>query len=286
MRNKILVMGATGKVGYEVIKYLSKYNVDVKAAIHTPQSASKLSNIKAETVLFDINNTETLKEAFSGVKKLFLLLPSIDTDTELAAAKKIIDFAEQEGVDNIVQLSAMGVEHYPTFSNFHIEKYLNDKSIPHIHLRPNFFMQNFNTIFLNPIKQKNSINFYDAGIPTSLIDTRDIGAVAAKLLLETHQKCATYTLTGSEALTHAQVAAILSKVTNKSIQYTAKSDDDTRATLFECGWTEEGIEKVLLLFQCVQRGVFAPVHTDVSDLLERAPISFQQYAEEYKDYFK
>ena len=148
-------------------------------------------------------------------------------------------------------------------------------------------MQNFNTFYLDHINRRKLINLYDASTPTSFIDVRDIGAVAAQLLLEKGYPCKTFTLTGPAGLTHAQVAEILSTVSNKKISYTAKSDEDTRLALRDCGWTEEGIEKFLLLFKGIQQGEFSNVQTtDIANILGRAPISFQQYAEDHQEFWK
>lgn len=285
MTNSILVMGATGKVGYELVKCLSDQKAKVKAAVHQPQNAAMLANLGIEIVLLDIDNPLSIKNAFLGVKKLFLLIPSIDTATEIKVAQRIIDHAKKIGIENIVHLSAMRAELYPTFSNGQVEQYLNDQNILHIHLHPNFFMQNFNTFYLNHIREKKLINLYDAGAPTSFIDVRDIGAVAAKLLLEGGDACRTVTLTGSAGLTHAQVAEILSAVSHQKIGYTAKSDDDTRSALRDCQWPEEYIEKFLLLFKGIQQGEFSPVCRDVVDILGRQPISFQQYTADYRKFW-
>ena len=286
MSNKILVMGATGKVGYEVVRCLSTWNTKIKAAVHQPKNASVLAELGAEIVSLDLEKSATIQQAFSGVNKLFLLIPSIDTDAEILMAKRIIDYAKKIGVENIVHLSAMGAENYLTFSHSHIEKYLNDQNIVHVHLHPNFFMQNFNTFYLNHIKQKNLINIYDAGTPTSFIDVRDIGEVAAKLLLENSHTCNTFTLTGSTAITHQQVAEILAAVSSKNIKYNAKSDDDTRAALHDCEWTQEGIEKYILICKGIQREEFSPVFTDVADILDRPPIAFEQYAYDHKEFWQ
>ena len=287
MVNKILVMGATGKVGHEVVKYLSQQKVKVKAAVHQPKNAAILANLGVEIVPFDLSQPETIQQAFTDVKKLFLLIPSLDTQSEIAMAQHIIDYAKAVGVENIVHLSAMRAENYPTVCNIHVEKFLNEKDIYHIHLRPNFFMQNFNTFYLDHINRRKLINLYDAGTPTSFIDVRDIGAVAAQLLLEKGYPCKTFTLTGSAGLTHAQVAEILSTVSNKKISYTAKSDEDTRLALRDCGWTEEGIEKFLPLFKGIQQGEFSTVQTtDIVNILGRSPISFQQYAADHREFWK
>ena len=286
MTKKILIMGATGKVGYEVVKYLRSQKIKVKAAVHQPKNAALFTKLGAETIFLDLEKPETIAQALNEVNKLFLLIPSTNKDTEILMAKKIIDYAKQINIENIVHLSAMGAENYPTFSHSDIERYLNGQNIPHVHLQPNFFMQNFNTFYLNHIQQKKLINIYDAGTPTSFIDARDIGEVAAKLLLNNHQNGKTFILTGSQAMTHQQVAEILSAVSSQKIKYTATSDDDTRTTLRDCGWTPEGIEKFILIIKGVQRGEFSPIFSHVADILGRPPISFEQYAYDHREFWQ
>ena len=286
MTKKILIMGASGKVGYEVVKYLCSQKIKVKAAVHQPKNAALFTKTGAEIVSLDLEKPETIMQALNGVDKLFLLIPSTNKDTEILMAKKIINCAKKMNIENIVHLSAMGAENYPTFSHSEIERYLNDQNIPHVHLQPNFFMQNFNTFYLNHIQQKKLINIYDAGTSTSFIDARDIGEVAAKLLLNNYQNCKTFILTGSQAMNHQQVAEILSAVSSQKIKYTATSDDDTRAALRDCGWTTEGIEKFILIIKGVQRGEFSPIFSHVADILERPPISFEQYAYDYKEFWQ
>lgn len=286
MTKKILIMGATGKVGYEVVKCLCAQKIKVKAVVHHPKNSALLTELGAETVSLDLEKSKNLSQVFDGINKLFLLIPSIQTETEILVAKSIIDYAKKINIENIVHLSTMCAENQPAFSHGQIEKYLNDQNIPHVHLQPNFFMQNFNTIYLNHIKQKKLVNIYDAGTPTSFIDARDIGEAAAKLLLEKSHHCKTLILTGSQAITHQQVADILSTVSSQNIKYTAKSDDDTRAALRDCGWTEDGIEKFILLVKGVQRGEFSPIFTDITDILERPPISFEQYAYDHREFWQ
>ena len=286
MTKKILIMGATGKVGYEVVKYLRSQKIKVKAVVHQHKNAALLAELGAETISLDLEKTETIAQALNEVNKLFLLIPSTNKDTEILMAKKIIDYAKNINIENIVHLFAMGAENYPTFSHSDIERYLNDQNIPHVHLQPNFFMQNFNTFYLTHIQQKKLINIYDAGTSTSFIDARDIGEIAAKLLLNNHQNGKTFILTGSQAMNHQQVAEILSAVSSQKINYTATSDDDTRTALRDCGWTPEGIEKFILIIKGVQQGEFSPIFSHVADILERPLISFEQYAYDYKDFWQ
>lgn len=284
MVNKILVMGSTGTVGLEVVKCLSTENVAIKAAVHNQKNAAILDQFGIEVVSLDITRHETFKPAFEGVEKLFLLPPT--GNIELEFVKNIIDYTRQIQIKNIVLLSMMKAENYERSAHIFIEKYLLEKAIPHVNIRPNFFMQNFNTYYLNHINQKKLINIYDAGVPTSFIDARDIGAVIAKCLLENPQLTKTLTLTGSVGFTHAQVAEILSKASGQPIKYTAKSDEDTHETLLDCGWTDESIKTFFPLSLGVQRGDFSAVHTSVSDILKRPPIQLQQYAKNYQNFWK
>ncbi|MBS0350156.1 MAG: NmrA family NAD(P)-binding protein [Proteobacteria bacterium] len=286
MAKKIFILGATGKVGYEVVKYLRSQKIPIKAAVHQPKNTALFTQLGAEPIALDLAKPETIAQAFDEVNKLFLLIPSTNKNTEISTAKKIIDYAKKINIENMVHLSAMGAENYPTFSHSYIEKYLNDQNIPHVHLQPNFFMQNFNTFYLNHIQQKKTINIYDAGTATSFIDVRDIGEIAGKFLLNNPQNCKTFILTGSQAFTHQQVAEILSAVCSQKIKYTATSNDDTRAALYDCGWTLENIEKFILITKGIQQGAFSPIHSHVADILERPAISFEQYAYDHKEFWQ
>ena len=145
----ILVTGATGTVGSEVVKQLVSSSTDqivIKAAVHSENKADKFKKYKAvEIVSIDYDKPETIANALNNVDKLFLLTPpSVEM---VDATSRLVKEAKKNGVIFIVKLSAMGADLEPGFTGGRLhrqaEEIIEESGIPYISLRPNAFMQNF-----------------------------------------------------------------------------------------------------------------------------------------------
>ncbi len=137
--------------------------------------------------------------------------------------QQLVDQAKAAGVQRIIKLSAMDVDKEPIISakagHLAEEKYIQEAGIPYTFLRPNNFMDNYSERFGNVIKTQGKIFLSNGEGKTSLIDSRDIAAVAAAALSEEGHAHKIYTLTGSEALSNYEVAAIMTRVLGKQIEY-------------------------------------------------------------------
>src|SRR5919106_4016535 len=162
----ILVTGATGSVGSEVVNQLSKLDapVRIKAAVHSIQNTKKAlrDNNEIETVPIDYNKPETLREALREVDKLFLL--SRDSPTMVELTSNVITEARNTGVKHIVRLSAKGADlkaESPSLRmHRQVEEIVEESGIPYTILRPNEFMQNFINLHSSSIKSNGA--FYIA----------------------------------------------------------------------------------------------------------------------------
>jgi uncharacterized protein YbjT (DUF2867 family) len=159
----ILVTGATGTVGTEVIKQLSSATtappVNIKAAVHSVENVKRVvkeDNGRIGVVPIDYNKPETLKEAFKDVDKLFFLSRDSPTMDELAF--NVVTEAKKAGIRHIVRLSVKGADMEAESPSLRLhrqsEKIIEESGIPYTILRPNEFMQNFinfqqTIIFLN-----------------------------------------------------------------------------------------------------------------------------------------
>jgi len=203
MKDTLLVTGATGNLGSEVVKTLLEEGFTVKAGtrnIDAIQSAELL-----EAVKLDYTDTSTFDNALVGINGIFLVAPPMDPE---APAKLVpfIEKARETGVKHIVFISALGVDQNEQAPLRAIERALMDSGIAYTILRPNFFMENFSLGFIAPmIKQRGGIFLAADEGKTSFISTNDIAAVAAKSFAdELYGK--ELNLTGPEALDHSQVA--------------------------------------------------------------------------------
>lgn len=278
----VLVTGATGNVGREAVKELLAKNQRVRVGVRNIQKAMALLPYDVEFIAFDYNDCATHAAALADVDRLFLVAPGYGEVPVEDMLIPIVDLAGKAGVLHIVFLSGMGADSSEQISLRKVERYIEASNIPHTFLRPNWFMQNFNTFLCDTIKNQNAIYLPVGDALTSFIDVRDIGAVAASVLMDDRHQGKIYTLTGSETLSHHEVAALLSKATTKEVQYFPQSDKEAMEGLTAAGWPTTDAEMMVGLYRDMRAGVTAPVTRDVSVILERSPIKFEQYVEDYK----
>jgi len=221
MKN-ILITGATGNVGMEVIQSLNKldHKFQIFAGVRNlEKDRVGLLEFQIQTVHFDFNDINTFKPALDHCDILFLLRPPQLSDVN-KYFKPLINSAVICGVKHIVFLSVQGVEKSTIIPHHKIEKLIVGSKIPFTFLRPAYFMQNFTTTLLNDILINTRI-FLPAGkAKFTLINVVDIGKVAAKILIKTENHLnKLYELTNHEKLTFVEMAAKLSKGLNTEIIY-------------------------------------------------------------------
>ncbi|HXG64100.1 MAG TPA: SDR family oxidoreductase [Blastocatellia bacterium] len=281
MAIRVLVTGATGTVGSEVVRQLSATDAEIRIAARRPTS----DNSRAEAVALDLDRPETFGPALDGVDKLFLLPPNLSNGEEI---NRFVDAAKQAGVRHIVKLSSLGIDREPqyTFGKLHkaMEQYIEASGVPYTFLRPNFFMQNYLT--MPTIKEQGAI-FHSLGdARTSHIDVRDIAAVAVAALTGSEHEGKRYELTGPEALSEYDVAAILSKITGRTINYVVVPEEAVRQSLQDAGTPDALVAGLMDLFAFQKAGHAAFVTSDVENVLGRKPISFEQFARDHVEAFK
>ncbi|MBI5670181.1 MAG: SDR family oxidoreductase [Chloroflexi bacterium] len=276
----ILVTGPTGNVGREVVKALPP-TVTVRAADINPDAARKLLGDHVECVPFDFTRPETFAPALAGVTRLFLLRPPNISNVRKYITPAI-EAAKQAGVQHIVFLSIQGVEQNRIVPHYRIEQAILAAGIPYTFLRASFFMQNLNTTHREEIRLRREISVPVGHARTSFIDVRDIGAVAARVLTEPGHENRCYTLTGSEALDYYQVTAIFSEVLGQPVRYANPSllhfFRQQRALGRPAGFTLV----MTGLYAITRFGNAAEVTPETAHLLQRPPISFRQYVEDYR----
>lgn len=280
MSAKILVIGSTGKTGSELVKLLASSGCSVRAASRNPGAARSRIAADAEAVELDLERPETFAPALDGVDRLFLMARPGDLRPD-AVAEPLIDEARRRGVRLIVAMTAMGVETVDSFPLRVMEKRVEASGIPYVHLRPNWFMQNFcASPMLDGILATGALYLPAAEALVSFIDVRDIAAVAAVALTERGHEGRAYVLTGPESLTHHDAMAAISAVSGRTLRYVALSEEAAGQSLAAAGWTEPQIARLAMMFRIVRSGACAPVSDAVPTILGRPAIGFAQFARE------
>nr|MDQ3984431.1 SDR family oxidoreductase [Thermoproteota archaeon] len=258
MVNTILVTGATGTVGSEVIKQLISSpptsNFNIKAAVHSQESAKRVAaESRVKPVQIDYNKPDTIAEAFKDVDRLFLLTPFQSNMVELSS--NLVNVAKKIGVvKHIVKLSVMGADADPGITGGRLhrqaENIIEESGISYTFLRPNFFMQNFVTFFSQTIKEQGAFYVPADDGKVSFVDVRDIAGVAVQALLnESNHGRKAYNITGPNAISYAEAAEILSNEIGRKIKYVDISEDQAREGMKAIGMDEWFINSMMELFR-------------------------------------
>lgn len=281
MTQPILVTGAPGNVGSEVVGQLIAAGHPVRIAAFNPEAARAHFGDSVEIVHFDFLKPETFAATFHGIERMFLVRPPALSDVPRDIAPAIWA-AVGAGVKQVVFLSIQGVENNKVVPHYKIEQAIVKTRIDYTFLRASFFMQNLSTTHREEIRDRNEIALPVGSARTSFIDVRDIAAVACRTLTETGHSGQKYTITGAEALDYDEVAAKLSTALGRSIRYTRPS-----AVTFLMRQLNDGRKLgyalvVTALYTLTRFGNAKTVTTEVTKILGRPPISFDQFVTDHR----
>jgi uncharacterized protein YbjT (DUF2867 family) len=281
----ILITGATGKVGKELVFELlarqSNFTVMLRSAENVRDFEAK--GIKA--VLGDFERPETYAGALTDVKSVFLLTtPHPDN---MALERKFIAVGKAMGVKHVVRLSAIGANPWAASALIRnhgkSEAQLEESGLGWTILRPTIFMQNL-VPFIGPSVSKESTLYAPAGdalLPW--VDTRDIAAVAASVLTTKGHEGFIYEITGPEALTYTQVAECLSSLLDRQISYVNVPDGAARQSMLGMGmspWLAEGMITLYHMFKA--NGPTSMVLETVERIAGRKPRTLAAYLKEHE----
>jgi uncharacterized protein YbjT (DUF2867 family) len=280
----ILITGASGNVGQEVLRRIAESGCPLRAAF---QSSSKAAAAPAgvEAVIMDYNQPETVRSALRGVDRVFLVGP---VAASLAAMeRKVTDEMARSGVRQVVKLSAMGPRDV-TFPRQHQESedYIRASGVGFTFLRPNGFMQNMVIYNRATISAQGAFYGSQGDGRVSHIDIRDIAAVAVKTLTEDGHLGKTYTLTGPQALSNSRMAEILSANLGREIRYVDLPPAQLKQALLAAGTPEWSANGILELNQLYRSGGASAVSGDVERVLGRKPRDFDQFSRDYSGSFQ
>jgi len=289
----ILVTGVTGTVGSEVVKQASNYtDVHVKAAARSVNRIINLEGDRVKTVALDYNKPESMKEALKDVDKLFLLTP--DAPNALELASNLVNEARTAGVRHIIKQSMIGADLKADAEVMRLhrqaEQIIEESGIPYTFLRPNEFMQNFINFHGHSKKNNNAFYLPMESAKVSVVDVRDIAAVAVKALTEhgdnNKHNNKIYLIAGPEALSYHQMAQLISNATGKKISYTSISEEEARAAMKEMGMDDWLINAILELYDYFRKEYASQVSSAVEEVTGKKPIPFTQFARDYVEVFR
>lgn len=282
MSSPILVIGALGNVGAEVVRQVLARGGTVRAADIDLQKLRDRFGDSVEAVRFDFTDQATYAATFKDVKKMFYMRPPHLTNVQ-RDMNPSVDWAKRAGVTQVVFLSLIGIESAKYVPHYKVETYLRKIKLETTFLRCSFFMQNLNTTHRKEIKERNEIFVPVGNAKTSFIDVRDIGLVAALALTDERYAGKNYDVTGGEALDYWEATKIMSEELGREVVYRNPNpihfliETIRRGTPLTFALVQMG------LYTSTRFGMAETVTREVEILTGRKPISFRQYVVDYKE---
>lgn len=281
---RVLVTGATGFVGRNVVDQLVEKGVAVRALTRDPNGARFPAGV--DVVGGDLLEPHTLEPAFDGVDGLYLF-PVEDT------AREVVELAERAGVRRIVDLSAASVT-----VGLHVnpvEHAVERSGLVWTHVRPCGFMANMLQLWAPAIRAERVVRYPFGDQPENLVHEADIAAVAVTALLEDGHHGAAYTLTGPELITIREQVRAIGDALGEEVRYEEVSRDRAREILKAQGGFAAEVADLMLGF--VDYGGGAPsgadgysdqdwsalmkVWPDVERVLGRPPLTYARWARDH-----
>ncbi len=272
----ILVIGATGTVGRQVVSQLSAAGADVRATARNPQAASFSPDV--EFVQGDLTDPESLDPCLDGIETLFLIWTA-PPSAVAPALQRILRRAKR-----IVFLSAPLKTPHPLFQQPNplrtmteqIERLIDESGLQWTFVRPGMFAANALRWWAPQIRAGDIVRWPYLEVPTAPIDERDIAAVAVRALLEDTHAGAEYMITGPQSLTQAEQIATIAGVLNRSLRVEELTPDEARRDLLPI----MPLPGVNMLLQAWSAAAGHPAHvtSTVTQVTGAVPKTFHEWA--------
>ncbi len=280
----ILVVGATGNVGITLVRELRQSGHAVRVLSRDPRRASERLGGGIEIVAGDLSDPASLGAALRGIE-----IASIATSpTPLLAEQEgnFIEAASAARLRRLVKLSAFGIE----FSSDRIhlghaesERRAMASGIPHVIVRPVVFMSNL--LFDVPSIRIGKLPSVFGDARMSFIDPRDVAAVMARALLDERREGAIWELGGPEALTHDDLAAMLTRVLGRRVEHVPLDDAAFAAAALTSGLPDFVVEAITSAAAHARAGRYATNDDLIQRLLGRRGRSFGDWIERHREVF-
>ncbi|MFB7668962.1 SDR family oxidoreductase [Kitasatospora sp. NPDC056138] len=275
----ILITGATGNVGSELVAQLAAAGVAVRAMTRSPEKTDFPAGV--EVVFGDFDKPETLPAALDGIDHVFVVPPGYGSEGPVQE-RTLVEAARNAGVKHLVKLSTSGVTHGATdpLSTGHRqgEQVIQDSGLAWTILRPGTFMV-YLYGYADTIAKERTMYVTEGDPVSAMIHPRDIASVAAKVLTTSGHEGQTYTLTGGEAFSPQRQGETVGAALSQQVKVIERTKAQTQAEFDRLGWGGPRLEALLEL-----KRQSAAWDWKISDAVEaitgKAPLTLRDWVNE------
>lgn len=271
----ILVTGATGNVGKELVKYLLNEGAQIRVVVRDQRKAIELGK-KVEVAIGDLDKPETLTAAMQGIDRLFLVAPVT------RQVENLLQVARQAGVKHVVKLSTLEADRSLGPGKWHREQeeLIKSMGFAWTFIRPTMMMVNTIEWWGATIKSQNAVYFPGGNGKVSPVDARNVAAVACTVLTCPGHEEQIYEVTGPEVLSIGEMVQVLAKVSGKPLRYVNIPAFLAAIWLRKFGMSRELVKGLMETLGALRRNEYAYV----TDAVERVggvdPRTFEAWCRE------
>jgi uncharacterized protein YbjT (DUF2867 family) len=279
----LLVTGATGTTGRELVAALLARGAPVRALVRDAGRGRELLGDGAELVEGDFDRPETVAAACEGVARVYVLTPPHPRQAEWE--RGVLAAAAGAGVGLVVRHSLQGADDGSPMAAARLhrqsERELEASRLPFVILRPNFFHQTF----AGGMVVQGAMYTAAGEGRVSIVDARDVAEAAAAVLTGEGHEGRTYTVTGPEALTFAEAAGIIGEATGRPVQHVDVPPEQLAAGMAQAGVPDWLAQDIAALQTAYAAGAGEEVTDVVRTLTGRDPRPFREFVREHAGLF-
>lgn len=273
----ILVIGATGTIGTELVAQLTEGGEKVRILTRDPSKATKFGD-KIEVIIGNLDEPRSLIPAMQDVERFFLITASTQQD------KNALIAAEETGAKHIVKISTQEAGWNPVEGHGHWhkerEELIRASGLTWTILRPSMFM-NFALSWSQSVRQDGVIRSAGGSGKLGAIDPWDVAAVAKAALTSKDHDNVAYELTGPELLSFGDMALVLTKVIGRPVRHVEISETEQGEIFARMGAPKYAVDGLMETYSLVRAGRFAYLTQDVEQVTGRKPRSFETWVRQH-----
>lgn len=280
MKKTVLIAGATGNIGRELVPRLRSSGFSVRAGSTRGATVSG-----AESHTLDLLEPASLPAAFEDADAAVIITPAHPRMVEMTA--NAVEAAREAGIMHLLRVSGAGAD--PTSETAiarvqgQCDQFVIESGLSYTLLRPKNFMQNFAT-FLGDMVRSGTVYSSQGDGRIPFVDVRDIAAVAAEVLSNPQPHFGqAYILSGKEALSNAEALALISQKTGMPIELVPIPEEAAVEGMRQAGMPDALVGMMSSLNQIIAAGWVAEISPDIGNILGREPVSFEQFAADYRE---